>query len=309
MGGVFQSDTPSNHPFSISGSIVAGNTMSGAGGADLMPDPDSTLTINYSLIGVAPAGIVGIGNITGLAALLGPLADNGGPTMTHSLMPGSPAIDAGDPGFIPPPDFDQRGAPFSRVIGGRVDMGALEVQAASADFDGDGFITGLDFLLWQIGFGTAAPNATKADGDADNDLDADGADLSVWELQYGGPAPLVAFTLESAAAEFSTAADPEPVANVASLPKHSVSSADLIDLALAAHLANELIGTSDDTEVATPSLSFVDSSIEPVLWSDGATSSALSTQASTELAAQEPSTTELSPWEDALDEAFASVFA
>jgi hypothetical protein len=193
--------------------------------------------------------------------------------------------------------------------GPRIDIGAVELQTLAADFDFDGDVDGRDFLAWQRGYGTPAPTAVKSQGDADNDLDVDGADLSVWELQYGGPAPLVASSLESAAAEFSTAADPEPVANVASLTKHSVSSADLIDLALAAHLANELIGTSDDTEVATPSLSFVDSSIEPVLWSDGATSSGLSTQASTALAAQEPSTTELSPWEDALDEAFASVFA
>ena len=27
------------------------------------------------------------------------------------------AIDAGDPGFLPPPEFDQRGAPFARVVG------------------------------------------------------------------------------------------------------------------------------------------------------------------------------------------------
>jgi hypothetical protein len=230
-----------------------------------------------------------------------------------------PADPDGDPLTDDAMPYDQRGTPFTRKLdgnghgGARIDIGAFERESAipSADFDTDGDIDGLDFLAWQIGFGTVAPNAVKADGDADDDQDVDGADLSAWEVQYATTegAPLVAFTLESAAAEFSTAADPEPVANVASLTKHSVSSADLIDLALAAHLANEPIGTSDDTEVATPSLSFVDSSIEPVHWSDGATSSGLSTQASTALVAQEPSTTELSPWEDALDEAFASVFA
>jgi len=34
--------------------------------------------------------------------LLGPLQDNGGPTLTHAPLPGSPAIDAGDPNFTPP---------------------------------------------------------------------------------------------------------------------------------------------------------------------------------------------------------------
>ena len=62
---------------------------------------------------------------------LGPLQDNGGPTFTHALLPGSPAIEAGDPSFAPPPDHDQRGAGFPRVVNGRIDIGAFEVQAAT----------------------------------------------------------------------------------------------------------------------------------------------------------------------------------
>ena len=38
-------------------------------------------------------------NIIGGDPMLGPLADNGGPTLTHALLPGSPAINAGDPSF------------------------------------------------------------------------------------------------------------------------------------------------------------------------------------------------------------------
>ena len=60
--------------------------------------------------------------------LLGPLQNNGGPTFTHELLTGSPAIDAGDPNFTPPPVFDQRGLGFDRVRHGRLDIGALEVQ-------------------------------------------------------------------------------------------------------------------------------------------------------------------------------------
>ena len=40
-------------------------------------------------------------------ALLGPLADNGGPTLTHALLAGSPAIDAADSAVCP--TTDQRG--------------------------------------------------------------------------------------------------------------------------------------------------------------------------------------------------------
>src|SRR5213075_1699501 len=60
--------------------------------------------------------------------VLGPLQENGGPTFTYALLPGSPAIDAGDPSFTPPPFYDQRGAGFDRVVNGRIDIGSFEVQ-------------------------------------------------------------------------------------------------------------------------------------------------------------------------------------
>src|SRR5438445_9204295 len=63
--------------------------------------------------------------------MLGPLQDNGGPTFTHALLPGSPAIDAGDPNFTPPPYYDQRGPVFWRVRNGRIDSGSFEVQAGT----------------------------------------------------------------------------------------------------------------------------------------------------------------------------------
>jgi len=58
--------------------------------------------------------------------LLGPLQDNGGPTFTHALLCDSPAINAGNPSFTPPPDYDQRGPGFPRVVNGRIDIGAFE---------------------------------------------------------------------------------------------------------------------------------------------------------------------------------------
>src|SRR5205085_10598401 len=55
---------------------------------------------------------------------------NGGPTLTHAPLNGSPAINAGDPNFTPPPLYDQRGPGFGRVFNGRLDIGSLEVQPA-----------------------------------------------------------------------------------------------------------------------------------------------------------------------------------
>ena len=70
----------------------------------------------------------------GVDPLLDALAANGGPTLTMALLPGSPAKDAGpvpEPAF-PGSEFDQRGDGFARVVDGRADVGAFEVQAAAA---------------------------------------------------------------------------------------------------------------------------------------------------------------------------------
>jgi hypothetical protein len=63
------------------------------------------------------------GNLVGGNPLLAPLGDNGGPTQTMALLPGSPAIDAGRTG-TGIPSTDQRGLPR----GARPDIGAFEVQ-------------------------------------------------------------------------------------------------------------------------------------------------------------------------------------
>src|SRR5206468_2663488 len=63
--------------------------------------------------------------------LLGALRDNGGPTPTIALLPGSPAIDAGD--NTGAPDFDQRGSGFPRIVNGTIDIGAFEAQATALD--------------------------------------------------------------------------------------------------------------------------------------------------------------------------------
>jgi len=81
----------------------------------------------------ADAGTTGVLNSV---ALLGPLADNGGPTQTHALLAGSNAIDGGDPfqGCVDnnsvPLATDQRG--FPRVVGASCDIGAFEYLPPAA---------------------------------------------------------------------------------------------------------------------------------------------------------------------------------
>src|SRR5207245_4040288 len=90
------------------------------------------VSLGYNLSSDAGGGfLTATGDQINTDPMLGPLQDNGGPTLTHALLIGSPAINAGDPSFTPPPDFDQRGPGFPRVVGGRLDIGAFEAPMPS----------------------------------------------------------------------------------------------------------------------------------------------------------------------------------
>jgi hypothetical protein len=107
----------------IANTIVAGNTaangLGDTSGAPIAgPDVDGTVTSNgHNLIGnVAEAlGFTGAGDQTGVDPLLAPLANNGGPTETMALTPGSPAIDAG---VVAGATTDQRGWPERSTMPG-----------------------------------------------------------------------------------------------------------------------------------------------------------------------------------------------
>jgi hypothetical protein len=133
---------------------VAANTAGRGGGIDVA---SGTVTLSHAILATnsgnvgspdcfGSAGVVTSGyNVLGDAAgcpvvpdaadvlgvdpLLGPLADNGGPTPTHALLPGSPATDAGSPappgaGAATCAAADQRGV--VRPQGARCDAGAYE---------------------------------------------------------------------------------------------------------------------------------------------------------------------------------------
>jgi hypothetical protein len=70
----------------------------------------------------ASCAFTSIGSMNNTDPRLGPLANNGGPTLTMALLPGSPAIDAGNTSLAPA--TDQRG--FSRPAGLAADIGAFE---------------------------------------------------------------------------------------------------------------------------------------------------------------------------------------
>ena len=158
VGGLFPAGLAS---FVLHGSTVANNTSGGAGGGlrfrdYTLADLQSTIVASNVAASGADLGAVesiaiyGADNLIDAAdpgvalpadtlhgdPLLEPLADNGGPTRTHALAPGSPAIDAGN--NYSADAYDQRGDGYERVANGRADIGAFEVQATDSIF-ADGF--------------------------------------------------------------------------------------------------------------------------------------------------------------------------
>ena len=118
-------------PVTLNDTIVAFNTRDRGSGTRPMISSASTRTMcfqvsAYNLIGIGGSGglIDGVnGNQVGVADPgLGTLGDNGGPTQTIALLPGSPAIDAGsnalavDPTTGLPLTTDQRGTGFPRIV-------------------------------------------------------------------------------------------------------------------------------------------------------------------------------------------------
>ena len=129
----------------LKNTIVANNSVAKGGAQDGQgPDLNGNFTSeDYNLLeDISTASISGVTthNITGVDPKLGPLFNNGGPMPTHGLLPGSPALDAGnnsnleqdsvdldgDGNVTEPVPFDQRGTGFPRVLNGTVDIGAFE---------------------------------------------------------------------------------------------------------------------------------------------------------------------------------------
>jgi hypothetical protein len=94
--------------------IIAYNSPSNCSG--------TTGDAGHNLSSDASCAFTSSGTMNKTDPKLGPLADNGGPTLTMGLLPGSPAIDAGNTSLAPA--TDQRG--FPRPAGLAADIGAFE---------------------------------------------------------------------------------------------------------------------------------------------------------------------------------------
>jgi len=159
-GGIYNVAEPGRPRVTITNSTLSGNSAASFGGGiynDGSLDNRAAVTIGDTILNAGASGaniynqvsqdgnlgtVISLGhNLSsddasaflnasgdqnGTDPLLGPLQNNGGSTFTHMLLAGSPAIDAG----APPLDYDQRGPSYPRVVNGRIDIGAFEVQSA-----------------------------------------------------------------------------------------------------------------------------------------------------------------------------------
>jgi len=143
--------TNNNATMTVANCTIRGNTVYGLlvvnGSAlnlqnDIISGSSVQDCFNISgTIGVNSHNLIGDGSCSPMLSgnpMLGPLQNNGGPTPTMALLPGSPAIDAGDDSVLGPPlslATDQRGAGFPRLSNTRVDIGAFEVQQPGPSFN------------------------------------------------------------------------------------------------------------------------------------------------------------------------------
>src|SRR5262249_54267956 len=110
------------------GQIRLNSVVVAANIAPTGPDANAIMAADNSFVGTA-SGVLALGgsnNIVDEDAKLGPLANNGGPKLTHRPLPGRPAINEGsNPANLL---YDQRGPGFARVLGGAADIGAVETS-------------------------------------------------------------------------------------------------------------------------------------------------------------------------------------
>jgi CSLREA domain-containing protein len=202
----------------VRNTIIAGNR-----GAAATPDVAGAISSQgNNLIGSvgSSTGWV-VADLLNRAAFLAPLANNGGPTRTHALLPTSPAINAGNNcvqtascGAGNPPaalTTDQRGTGFPRLVATNVDIGAYEspflAPTALFDFDGDGktdyavfrssigswFIERSTAGFTSVNFGISTDRLTPADFDGDGKTD-----IAVWRENAGDPERAYFYILQSA---------------------------------------------------------------------------------------------------------------
>jgi hypothetical protein len=132
-GGILNDNQSGNATLKLGSTILNAD----GSGSTITNDSGTISSLGYNLSSDNGGGFLTVaGDQINTDPMLGPLQDNGGPTFTHALLCGSPAIDHGSnfSGSL----YDQRGVAFVRTFddpfapnasgGDATDIGAFEVQ-------------------------------------------------------------------------------------------------------------------------------------------------------------------------------------
>jgi hypothetical protein len=213
----------------IRNSTITNNTATSSRGVYVLVDSAATIDIRSSILGqgdvpvtvrdllIAPANetaqitVTGSNNLMRFQSdypyitvstddpMLGPLANNGGPTMTHAITFESPAVNLGSNSQSL--QRDQRGGAYSREVGGAVDIGAFELQTVvvpplPTDYNRNSVVDAADYVVWRKTFGQ--PVLAYSGGDGTGDGAVDQSDFNAWRSTFGATAPGAAAVASSA---------------------------------------------------------------------------------------------------------------
>ena len=135
-GGAFGAIYSINGQLYLTNCTIASNSVSGAGASAISGGSlvntllagnspqngyPNLVDLGHNLSSDRSCAFRNVGSLNNTDPVLGPLADNGGPTLTMALLAGSPAIGAADSASAPP--ADQRGFPRPS---GSADIGAYD---------------------------------------------------------------------------------------------------------------------------------------------------------------------------------------
>jgi hypothetical protein len=139
FGNLIQNGGAVSATLTLNNSILSNTT----GGTDLASNAINGKNTNTAAI-TGTSNLVGSKDLTNTSIAsgvitvttnpnLGPLQNNGGSTFTMALTSSSPAYNAGNKDLVPADvTTDQRGQGFARVVNGRLDLGAFEVQSSTS---------------------------------------------------------------------------------------------------------------------------------------------------------------------------------
>jgi predicted outer membrane repeat protein len=251
-----------------SGAGTADNLFSGtAAGDGNFYQFDGSLVETYAGFNPSLILLPGSASLFNVDAQVAALANNGGPSLpggkallTHALLPGSPAINAGSATAVAGaggiPQFDERGAAFGRVQNGRIDIGAYEFATSTVggDYNRNGLVDAADYTRWRDTLGSTTVLAADGSGPTLGTPNGvvDQPDFDFWKSNFGDTSGAAGGAASLAASQW-LAADIETM-QAAGIGRRAVGSklvaaSSARDAALLSCVLKSQLSDSDEAEL------------------------------------------------------------